>query len=61
MGIQHPVELEGQISINELLDKPIGTEPIQLALPIHFHIPQASRPSAAAVPPARLTGAVAQA
>lgn len=29
-------ELEGQTSINELLDEPIGTAPIQLALPIHF-------------------------
>jgi hypothetical protein len=40
MGTHHPAELEGQISINELLDEPIGTEPIQLALPIHFHFPQ---------------------
>jgi hypothetical protein len=29
-----PPELEGQTSINELLDEPIGTAPIQLALPI---------------------------
>lgn len=42
MGIHHPAELEGQISINELLDEPIGTKPIQLALPIHFHVPQTS-------------------
>jgi hypothetical protein len=42
MGTDHPAELEGQISINELLDEPIGTEPIQLALPIPFHVPQAS-------------------
>jgi hypothetical protein len=42
MGTDHPAELEGQISINELLDEPIGTEPIQLALPIHFHFPEAS-------------------
>lgn len=41
MGIQHPAELEGQLSINELLEQPIGTEPIQLALPLHFHVPQA--------------------
>lgn len=41
MGIHHPAELEGQLSINELLDQPIGTEPIQLALPLHFHVPQA--------------------
>jgi hypothetical protein len=44
MGIDHPAELEGQISIDELLDEPIGTEPIQLALPIHFRIPEASVP-----------------
>jgi hypothetical protein len=31
-----PPELEGQTSINELLDEPIGTAPIQLALPIPF-------------------------
>ncbi len=41
MGTDHPAELEGQISINELLDEPIGTEPIQLALPIHFHFREA--------------------
>jgi hypothetical protein len=41
MGTDHPGELEGQISINELLDEPIGTEPIQLALPIPFHAPEA--------------------
>ncbi|WP_427007027.1 hypothetical protein [Pseudarthrobacter sp. H2] len=42
MGTDHPAELEGQISINELIDEPIGTEPIQLALPIPFHILAAS-------------------
>lgn len=41
MSADHPAELEGQISINELLDEPIGTEPIQLALPIPFNFPQA--------------------
>lgn len=30
------VELEGQTSINDLLDEPVGTSPVQLALPIHF-------------------------
>jgi hypothetical protein len=29
-----PLELEGQRSINELLDEPIGDRPIQLELPI---------------------------
>ena len=27
-------ELKGQTSINELLDEPIGADPVQLALPI---------------------------
>ncbi|HEX9088878.1 MAG TPA: hypothetical protein VF867_15275 [Arthrobacter sp.] len=36
-------ELEGQTSINELLDEPIGTVPVQLALPI----PDCPRPVAA--------------
>ncbi|MEW1812525.1 hypothetical protein AB0284_17690 [Pseudarthrobacter phenanthrenivorans] len=27
-------ELEGQTSVNELLDEPIGDTPVQLALPI---------------------------
>lgn len=42
MGTDHPAELEGQISINELLDEPIGTEPIQLVLPIHLPFPEAT-------------------
>lgn len=29
-----PGELEGQTSVNELLDDPIGATPIQMALPI---------------------------
>ncbi len=29
------VELEGQTSINDLLDEPVGTVHIQLALPIY--------------------------
>ena len=33
----HPtVQLEGQTSINELLDEPVGAFPVQLTLPIHF-------------------------
>ncbi|MGY2745915.1 hypothetical protein [Arthrobacter sp. UYCu723] len=36
MDANPPVELEGQTSINELLDDPIGTVPVQLPLPIHF-------------------------
>jgi hypothetical protein len=31
-------ELEGQISINELLEEPIGAAPIQLALPIVIEV-----------------------
>jgi len=27
-------ELEGQSSINELLDEPVGSDPVQLVLPI---------------------------
>ena len=38
-----PPELEGQTSINELLDEPLGTEPIQLALPFHFQLAAAGR------------------
>lgn len=33
-----PPELDGQTSINELLDEPVGTAPLQLALPIHFQL-----------------------
>ncbi|WCI08717.1 hypothetical protein PJ267_00805 [Arthrobacter sp. OVS8] len=36
-------ELEGQTSINELLDEPIGASPVQLALPIHFQLAVAVR------------------
>ncbi|MDQ0755957.1 hypothetical protein [Arthrobacter sp. B3I4] len=36
METMPPPELEGQTSINELLDEPIGVVPIQLVLPIHF-------------------------
>jgi len=31
-------ELEGQTSVNDLLDEPIGDSPIQLALPILIQI-----------------------
>ena len=37
MDVQPAGELEGQTSINELLDEPVGTLPLQLLLPIHFH------------------------
>ncbi len=36
-------ELDGQTSINELLDEPVGTAPVQLALPIHFQLAAAGR------------------
>jgi hypothetical protein len=31
-------ELEGQTSINELLDDPVGLTPIQMVLPIHVKV-----------------------
>ncbi|MGO4193174.1 hypothetical protein AB4Y67_16085 [Arthrobacter sp. YAF17] len=37
------MELEGQTSINELLDEPVGVLPVQLALPIHFQLAAAAR------------------
>lgn len=33
MGTERNSELEGQSSINELLDQPIGDKPMQLPLP----------------------------
>ena len=36
MDANPPAELKGQTSINELLDEPVGTRPLQLPLPIHF-------------------------
>jgi hypothetical protein len=39
MDKQHPGELEGQTSINELLDEPVGIKPIQMALPLHVQLP----------------------
>lgn len=36
MDTQLTAELQGQTSINELLDEPVGAWPVQLALPIHF-------------------------
>ena len=41
MDTTMPLELEGQRSINELLDEPIGDRPIQLELPIPGRLPQA--------------------
>ena len=38
MGTEQIVELEGQTSINELLDEPIGATHIQLVLPIHVQL-----------------------
>lgn len=38
MGSKRNGELEGQSSINELLDQPIGDKPIQLPLPIHLEV-----------------------
>jgi len=37
------VELEGQTSINDLLEEPVGSSPVQLALPIHFQLAVAVR------------------
>jgi hypothetical protein len=34
MEVERLEELEGQTSINELLDEPIGAHPIQLELPM---------------------------
>lgn len=39
MGKEQNSELEGQTSINELLDEPIGATHIQLVLPIHVQLP----------------------
>lgn len=38
MGKDKAVELEGQTSINELLDTPIGSTHIQLVLPFHVQL-----------------------
>lgn len=38
MGTDWISELEGQSSINELLDEPIGEKPIQLPLPFHLQV-----------------------
>jgi hypothetical protein len=35
MDKDHAGELEGQTSINELLDEPVGATHMQLVLPIH--------------------------
>jgi hypothetical protein len=48
-------ELEGQTSINELLDEPVGAVPIQLVLPIHVQLPSREiRPSVPQVRPNRM-------
>ncbi|WP_211878202.1 hypothetical protein [Pseudarthrobacter albicanus] len=44
MDANPPVELEGQTSINDLLDEPVGTIPVQPALPIQFPREVAARP-----------------
>jgi hypothetical protein len=31
-------QLEGQTSINDLLDEPAGTESVQLVLPVHIQL-----------------------
>ena len=38
MSAKPTAELEGQTSINELLDEPVGASPVQLSLPIHFQL-----------------------
>ena len=43
MDLKLTLELEGQTSINELLDEPVGVSPVQLALPIHFQLAAAAR------------------
>ena len=43
MDTNPSAELEGQTSINELLDEPVGASPVQLALPIHFQLAVAVR------------------
>lgn len=43
MDANLPVELEGQTSINELLEEPVGVSPVQLSLPIHFQLAAAIR------------------
>lgn len=35
MEKEHTGELEGQTSINELLDEPVGLTHIQMTLPLH--------------------------
>ncbi|GAC1373180.1 MAG: hypothetical protein NVSMB43_10550 [Pseudarthrobacter sp.] len=39
VGTKQTAELEGQTSINELLEEPIGATHIQLVLPIHVQLP----------------------
>ena len=43
---EHPLaELEGQTSINELLDEPVGARPVRLPLPIRFQLAAVRRVS----------------
>jgi hypothetical protein len=44
MDANLPAVLEGQTSINELLDEPVGTLPVQLQLPFHFSAAGTPRP-----------------
>lgn len=39
MDRDHAGELEGQASINELLDEPVGLTHIQMVLPLHIQLP----------------------
>lgn len=39
MDKEHAAELEGQTSINDLLDEPVGLTHIQMALPLHVQFP----------------------
>jgi len=43
METMPPPELEGQTSINDLLDEPVGVAPVQLALPILSQLPARGR------------------
>ena len=45
MDAKLPLELDGQTSIDELLDERVGATPVQLALPIHFQLAVAAQRS----------------
>jgi hypothetical protein len=38
MDMEQACELEGQTSIDELLDEPVGVDHIQMALPIYVQL-----------------------